>query len=314
MGIDSAAAQLLCQAHSEGVSFRRTLTLGRQFLLAQPSALRQLARRYGVTWRPSSGAQVFADEFFARFLQTEELLSLDATSYEGASLIHDMNMPLPGTFDCTFDAVIDGGSLEHIFNLPVAISNCLRAIRVGGSFFSLTTANNFFGHGFYQFSPELFFRILTPQYGFELVRALIVEYRGSNVELAPELRWYSVSDPDVIRSRVTLINKWPVLLVLQARKLAHRDPLFPPYPQQSDYAQAWQHQRAGLAPRLTAAGLGRRFLALPLVGKLLLRAYNSYKLRMIYSIGNRKFFVPLPKGPVAPGANAKGKRQNAKVS
>ena len=38
-------------------------------------------------------------------------------------------------------------------------------------FVRITPANNFFGHGFYQFTPELFFRIFSAANGFEVERS-----------------------------------------------------------------------------------------------------------------------------------------------
>jgi hypothetical protein len=41
-------------------------------------------------------------------------------------------------------------------------------LKVGGTFVASTPANYFMGHGFYQFSPELFFRLFCPENGFRL--------------------------------------------------------------------------------------------------------------------------------------------------
>jgi len=41
--------------------------------------------------------------------------------------------------------VIDSGSLEHIYNFPVAIANCMKMVKVGGSFFIFNMANNHMG-------------------------------------------------------------------------------------------------------------------------------------------------------------------------
>jgi len=59
--------------------------------------------------------------------------------------------------------VIDGGTLEHVFNFPVAIKNAMQMVRAGGRLSLSPPANNYFGHGFYQFSPELFYRVLSAE-------------------------------------------------------------------------------------------------------------------------------------------------------
>ena len=61
-----------------------------------------------------------------------------------------------------FDVVYDGGTLEHVFNFPVALRNAMELLRPGGRLFTIhTCANNLCGHGFYQFSRELFYRTLS---------------------------------------------------------------------------------------------------------------------------------------------------------
>jgi hypothetical protein len=79
---------------------------------------------------------------------------LDASPYEGADTIHDMNTPVPEAWHGRYDVVIDSGSLEDIFNFPVAIANLANMLRVGGTIFVTTPANNLMRHGFYQFSPD----------------------------------------------------------------------------------------------------------------------------------------------------------------
>lgn len=70
-----------------------------------------------------------------------------------------MNREIPGDFIEKYSMVLDGGSLEHVFNFPVAVRNCMQMLQVGGHYLAITPANNFMGHGFYQFSPELYFSI-----------------------------------------------------------------------------------------------------------------------------------------------------------
>ncbi len=82
-------------------------------------------------------------------------MSLDCSDYEHCDIVHDMNRPIDPSHHGTFDVVIDGGSLEHIFNFPVAVANCMNLVKVGGSVFIFTPANNHMGHGFYQFSPDV---------------------------------------------------------------------------------------------------------------------------------------------------------------
>jgi len=167
-------------------------------------------------------------------LGAKEIHSFDKSGYESATHLHDMNRELPERFKEQYTMVLDGGSLEHIFNFPVAIKNCMEMVSVGGHYLAITPANNFLGHGFYQFSPELFFSVFTHENGFELTRMIAFED-------GPDARWYSVKSPIEIRGRVTLTNSVPLYLLIVARKLA-RTPVFETTPQQSDYVTLWHHE------------------------------------------------------------------------
>ena len=102
--------------------------------------------------------------------------SMDNSDFEGARLVHDLNQPIPADWKGRYDAVIDGGTLEHVFNFPVALRNVMEMVQPGGRLFIHNCANNLCGHGFYQFSPELFFRVLSPANGFQMQHCVAVEY------------------------------------------------------------------------------------------------------------------------------------------
>jgi len=116
----------------------------------------------------------WADGLF-RHLGAKELVSIDASGWEGATVVHDLNRPVPPDLLDRFTVVIDSGTLEHVFDFPTAIRNCMQMVRVGGHLLLMTPSNNEAGHGFYQFSPELLFRALSPAYGYSVVEMLLLE-------------------------------------------------------------------------------------------------------------------------------------------
>lgn len=233
MGLDLNGTKFLLYARNRGVSFTETAMVGRQDLLVSPEVLNERLAAFNFD---ASAERLLAEgggysEPFLRALGAEEIVSFDASDYEGASVVHDFNRPIPEEFKGRFSAVIDGGTLEHVFNYPVAIKNCMEMVRVGGHFLSITPANNHLGHGFYQFSPELFYRIFTPQNGFEIVQMMIYEE-------ALNCDWYEVADPDAVKERVVLVNDEPSVLLVIAKKVAEAD-IFSAPPQQSDYSAVW---------------------------------------------------------------------------
>src|SRR5262249_20214678 len=163
---NSETAVFLAEARAQGVSFRRVVTLGRQNLNADRRALAQIARRNRLPREAVSlSLGHYAEGFLAHFLGAERIAAVDHSDYEGDVVANDPTEPVPAGLEQSCDALIDGGTLEHVFNFPVALANCMRMVREGGRLFIFTPANNQLGHGFYQFSPELFFRTLAPAHG-----------------------------------------------------------------------------------------------------------------------------------------------------
>jgi hypothetical protein len=243
MGIGFHDLRLMWNARDAGASFDKVLTIGRQNLSLHPAEA-----AFFVTAHARAGGATLPRECYAFGSYSEPFLkacfgavtveALDYSPYDGAQHIHDMNQPIPDVLVGRFDVVFDGGALEHIFNFPTAVGNLMRMTRVGGRVFMSTPANNFFGHGFYQFSPELMFRVFGPENGFELRTLQVFEARYPSPELTRNRIAYEVADPAAVRSRVGLVTKRPVMMVLEAMKLEER-PLFSRAPLQSDYVNVW---------------------------------------------------------------------------
>lgn len=254
MGLSLDSTTFLLDCWKGGVSFQQTLTLGRQSMFPSPQKLERLLRDYGA-WPPSQGPDEFrADlasaqwriEVFVRALGAATVNSCDMSPYEGATLVHDLNQAVPPEWEEQYDVVLDGGTLEHVFNFPVAISNCMRMVKLGGHMILFTPINNYCGHGFYQFSPELFFRVLSAENGFEVRRMVALEdslvpstILGVPYAFPVRGRWHEVSDPASVAQRVTLINCNSTVAMILARRTA-RQPLFAKTPQQSDYVPQWK--------------------------------------------------------------------------
>jgi hypothetical protein len=165
-------------------------------------------------------------------LGAETIDSLDYSNYEGANLLHDMNLPIPDEWKAKYDTVLESGSLEHIFNFPVSIANCMDMVAENGRLIVITPVNNIMGHGFYQFSPEVFYRVLNERNGFEIESMLIFEY-------SPEEKWFQVEDPKKVKRRVELMNSSATYLCVRAKRTKIKQ-IMVQFPQQSDYEDAWE--------------------------------------------------------------------------
>jgi len=287
MGLGIDDLRFILSAQSLGFSGKRICTLGRQTFYGGQSEINRVLKDYGkpVVTLPPNRPQHFAEDVLEQL--DFDTVSLDFSDYEDAKILHDMNCPIPDSLQEQFDLVIDGGTLEHVFNYPIALENAMRMIRIGGHIMLITPANNQCGHGFYQFSPELFFRIFSPANGFELLRMYVTGRGGP----------YHIADPIKVHGRVTLRNQEHSFLMVHARKTANA-PLSTP--QQSDYVVDWcKGPEDGPKQDSRVKRLVRRVLS---AGKLTFVGYMLNKLRFrqsfmqwkrVSKFSNRRFYVPV---------------------
>lgn len=276
MGLDLNSVQFLVAAKKRGASFERTVTIGRQGLGVFPRKVRAFLEKNGLPAGAFAGAGpecAFAEPFFAA-LGAQQVDSMDNSNFEGAKLLHDLNQPIPAAWKGQYDAVIDGGTLEHVFNFPVALRNVMEMVRPGGRLFIHNCANNMCGHGFYQFSPELFYRALSPENGFCVERMILHR-------IGPYGSWWEVSDPREIRERVELFTCTPMLILVQAQRTEVKE-IFSAPPQQSDYSALWSQGKREIRPfsNPLLAGSARLF-------SVLMTGWDFWRRQ---SLGNRRFF------------------------
>ena len=254
MGVGSHEVKLLLSAVAEGVSFERTITLGRQRLVVSQGELAHLTRgRMSVAAVAAvERGRPYADELF-RQLGAREVLAMDASPYEGAGLIQDLNAPLfaQNLQHCgRATLVFDGGTIEHVFNLPAALANCMRLLSVGGHFVGSSPANNQCGHGFYQLSPELFHRAFGPSTGFSITKLILAEYVRDGA-------WFEALDPAVV-GPAPVMSTIPLEILVIAKKTSEVAP-FEKWPQQSFWESQWKrtarisHRRKWLKSALARA-------------------------------------------------------------
>ena len=289
MGLQFQNIRMLCQARRQGASFERVVTAGHLSLYLHPAELESLLTEFPEVNRQAKAKYAFgaySDEFFRDFLGTEVLTVLDISDFEGADLIHDLNQPISSRFHGRFDAVVDGGSLEHVFNFPVAVANLMQMAKVGGRVFASSPANNLCGHGFYQFSPELMYRVFCSENGFEMQQILMFQAEFPSVELTRVRKIFRVADPKAVGSRIMLTSGRPAMLLIDALKTSDLVP-FAQSPQQSDYFVAWGQPDKKDTRRETLRLLQER-----LPRALSNRLHGHYQ-RWKHSMANRRFFQRL---------------------
>lgn len=145
------------------VSFenKKILMLGKQIIYIDSVQMFILANRMGI--KLTTGDFIKEDKHnhidaysFFQCLGFLEVHAMDISDYEEADIIFDLNCAnLPKNLNNQFDYIVDGGTLEHVFNVPNALENITKMLKVGGKVFHYLPASDYINHGFYSFSPSL---------------------------------------------------------------------------------------------------------------------------------------------------------------
>jgi hypothetical protein len=223
------------------IDFTDTAMIGRQNLYLSNAEAEALLLDAGTNanqvesivadWHSCCENNCYYGEPLLRWFGTESISSFDISDYEGANCIWDLNQPLPEQYWNRYSLVLECGTLEHIFYLPTALRNVMQMTAVGGYLVLSTPGNNWFGHGFYQFSPELFFSVFQKKNGFELLEMAVNGIDG-------KLR--RISSPLMTHRRVEVEHTGMMRTTLRiiARRISEHIPTNLDT-QQSDYLLVW---------------------------------------------------------------------------
>lgn len=245
MGLDISSIRYHCYLKKSGVSFDRVAMLGRHCYYAiSAQDLLKVARQFELPLTPDEANDLLTRndgyvEPFYHWLGASVVHSFDASDYESATYLWDMNEPLDPKFHGQYDFVFDGGTLEHVFQYTAALREAMNMPKLGGLLLSATPADSYLGHGFYQFSPDLAFEVMSLRNGYKNEGVYLVEER-----LTP--KFYEVLPPGKNRSRVLASSAWPTIMYFLGRKIGDVPPRLTA--SQPDYSSAWEtgthHERS----------------------------------------------------------------------
>ena len=173
MGIAKAAVKMLLKEALKRPLRGSVLTLGKQGIWVTYQSLQKIAHDFGVPLidpgeitlsdNPDGKAKnCISDQCLFKSLGFSECKTLDISNYEGADYIFDLNAPeLPPELRERFDVIIDGGTFEHVFHIPNAFKNIWGMLRPNGRIVHIAPSSNHIDHGFYMFSPIIFWEFYT---------------------------------------------------------------------------------------------------------------------------------------------------------
>ena len=173
----------------------------------------------------------YADKIVKDYFNILSLNALDYSSFEDADIIHDLNIPIKN-YKKQFDTILDFGTSEHVFNIVECFKNISNLCKINGHIIHCLPANNNCGHGFWQFSPELFFSIYNKKNGFKETEIYLIN-------LFDKENWYKINRQK-LGERLELNSSEPLYLLVKTKKFGENS-----YQNinQSDYEQQWEYEK-----------------------------------------------------------------------
>lgn len=222
MGIDTQSLYFLKYV-SNTKEFGRVATLGRQSLQVPDFKIRRDLKTINSYQQERYCESLLINEFGANRVD-----SYDNSKYENASYLVDFNLPINSFHIGIYDTVLDIGFIEHVYDVPQALKNCADMLQIGGQLIHVLPANNYCGHGFWQFSPELFFSLYTVENGYDDLEIFIADIEDNEF-------WYRVRKP-ALGCRAEIRGYSPQYLLVRAvkSKAINHVNIF-----QSDYQEKW---------------------------------------------------------------------------
>ena len=194
-------------------------------------------------------------DFFSA-IGVEEVHAVDITPLEGADIVWDLNYPLTDKTNFSrFDFVLNGGTLEHIFDTKTANDNIALITKPGGIIIHMVPCAGYVDHGFISFSPTYFIDYYKEN-NF-LLQNIFMDFVMDSGEMDD---WNSVYSQDCrifqdyegagkhgdvngfVNTMKRKLDVGRVLLWCVARKTIHTKQKIE-IPQQGLYVRMWEHEQ-----------------------------------------------------------------------
>ncbi len=130
---------------------------------------------------------------FFEMLGFSEVHAIDISDYEGADIILDLNQECSEEFKEKFDVIIDGGTLEHVFNIPNAMRVLCGLLKPNGTIIHGSPLSGYVDHGFYSISPT-FYLDFYRQNGYRIINSEIEFVLDAKEK--KHARWNSIYSQD----------------------------------------------------------------------------------------------------------------------
>ncbi len=137
MGLGRAVISMLVREAAQRPFSGRIATLGRQHVYVTAEELIDMADLWKARLAPSpielhrepelARHGYLSDDTLFRRLGFSEVIRIDVSRYENCDELLDLNSPeTPPHLHRAFDLVLDGGTMEHVFDAAAVLRHCCR--------------------------------------------------------------------------------------------------------------------------------------------------------------------------------------------
>jgi SAM-dependent methyltransferase len=179
MGILKPHIEIICSLKKKypGLFQKKTLTISQQAVYADEKQVKNILLKNNIKIKkidPSFDKKNKIPDWFntkydkninAQYLfslfGSDQVFSSDSSKYENSDLVIDLNNRVNNKLINKFDNIVDIGTLEHVFDTCSALENYIRMLKKGGYLLIAVPCSNMIDHGFYNFSPTLFYDYFT---------------------------------------------------------------------------------------------------------------------------------------------------------
>lgn len=179
MGILKLHIEIICSLKKKypGLFQKKTLTISQQAVYADEKQVKNILLKNNIKIKkidPSFDKKNKIPDWFntkydkninAQYLfslfGSDQVFSSDSSKYENSDLVIDLNNRVNNKLINKFDNIVDIGTLEHVFDTCSALENYIRMLKKGGYLLIAVPCSNMIDHGFYTFSPTLFYDYFT---------------------------------------------------------------------------------------------------------------------------------------------------------
>ena len=158
------------------------LTYGRLFNTLTHRDRRKIRRSHGL---PESALAARESEGVFSALNASRVTSLDISDHDGCDLLADLTDDFSQSqamrpYIGRFDAIVDYGTSEHVFNFPQALVNAYNLLADDGVYIFDLPVSGWLSHGVYQFTPSYFMSVGASPY-FDLTHYFFHRKHGDRI-------------------------------------------------------------------------------------------------------------------------------------